>query len=137
MANYTSQPQAKPSKKKLPTYFVDGGTSNNGGQNQQSVICGTDSQGRELFFENVGDKTNNEAELLAIIKLLQTTKGDVHIICDSQLAVNLVQHSYHTKIDRLRVLLKQIQEFQRIFKITWKSRDKNKAGWLIESRLGL
>ena len=137
-SNSTLQKQVKASKKKLPAYYVDGGTSRNGDfGNQNSFICGTDSRGKELFFEQIGDKTSNEAELLAIIEILKSTKGDIHIICDSQLAVNLVQHRYHTKIDRLRNLLMEIQSCKRIFKITWKRRDQNKAGWLIEKRLGL
>lgn len=138
MLNLTPQKQTKASKKKLPVYYVDGGTSRNGDfGNQNSFICGTDSKGKELFFEQTGDKTNNEAELLAIVKILEKTEGDIHIICDSQLAVNLVQHRYHTKIDRLREPLMKIQNCKRIFKITWKRRDQNKAGWLIENRLGL
>ncbi len=134
------QPTNKTSKKTNPSYFVDAGTANNGQYgNQKSVICGTDKEGNILFFEEVGDKTINEAELLAIKKILEITSGDIAIKSDSNLAVKLVQHEYTTKIERLRTIVKEIQDLskERIFLVKWISRDFNKAGWIIEQRLGL
>ena len=121
------------------TFYVDGGTANNGQFGlQKSVICATGTSVKPLFFKDVGDKTNNESELLAILELLQTTKvKKLTILSDSQLAVHLVNKSWSTKIDRLKKILREIWVIEKQFTITWIPRKENKAGWIIEERLGL
>ncbi len=119
-------------------YYTDGGTRNNGSFGfQQSFICATDEEGNILFFEDIGDKTNNEAELTAILRLLEKTEGEIEIRCDSQLAVYLVRGRWKTRILRLKLILNKIKNLNRQFEINWISRDENLAGMVIEEREGL
>jgi ribonuclease HI len=124
--------------KQIPIYYTDGGTANNGQiGKQRSVICVTNEIGVELIFEEIGDKTNNEAELTAILKCIKLNDKPKIIISDSQLAVKLVKKHYHTRIPRLLTILNQIHEDKSFLNIKWKPRELNKAGWIIEQRLNL
>lgn len=120
-------------------YYTDGGTSRNGDfGNQSSVICASDSTGKTLFFKPIGDKTNNEAELLAILELLQTVRSKrLTIKSDSQLAVNLITKRWFTDIERLKEILRKIWVIEKNFVIEWIPREENRAGWYIEQQLGL
>jgi len=120
-------------------YFTDGGVAGNGNYGfQKAVICATDGNGKQLFFKDSGDKTNNEAELLAILELLNTVKQKkLHIYSDSQLAVHLIDKSWHTDINRLRTILLNIWCIEKQFTVSWIPRTENKAGFLIEEKLGL
>lgn len=121
------------------TYYVDGGVAGNGNfGSQKATICASNTKGKTLFFKSVGDKTNNEAELLAILELLQTTKSKkLTILSDSQLAVHLIDKSWHTDIDRLRNILREIWVIEKKFTVSWIPRTENKAGWVIEQTFGL
>lgn len=123
----------------MATFYTDGGTLNNGQfGKQKSVVCVANKTGKPLLFEQIGDKTNNEAELEAVYQLLfKIPRKKYSILCDSQLAVNLINKTYHTKIDRLQIILQKIFSLNKSFSITWIPRDNNKAGWIIESKLGL
>jgi len=116
-------------------YYADGGTKNNGrfGQ-QESFICAADEEGNILFLEDIGDKTNNEAELIAILRLLESTEGEIEILCDSQLAVHLVRGEWKTHLLRLKLILNQIKKLNRQFEIKWISRNDNLAGIVLEER---
>ncbi len=119
-------------------YYTDGGTRNNGQfGSQESVVCGVDDEGKILFLEEIGDKTNNEAELQAILQLLQSTEGHITIHCDSQLAVRLVKHQWNTHILRLKLILNKIKGLNRQFEIKWIPREDNLAGMVIEEKFGL
>ncbi len=120
-------------------YYVDGGVSGNGNFGfQKATICACDDMGKMLFFKDVGDKTNNEAELLAILELLQTIKSKkLTIFSDSQLAVHLIDKSWSTSIDRLLKILREIWIIEKQFTVSWIPRLSNKAGLIIEERLGI
>ncbi len=124
----------------MAIYWTDGGTKDNGGPHQESVICGVNSK-KTLFFHSIGNKTNNEAELSAILEILITSKAKrIHIYSDSMLAVNLIKHTWKTKIVRLLILLKDIDSQRKKyiqFDIDWIPREENRAGWVIEESLGL
>lgn len=125
--------------KKITIYYVDGGVSGNGNYgHQKGITCASDSEGKELFFNEVGDKTNNETELLAILQLLQTTRSkNLTIFSDSQLACHLIDKSWSTKIERLKIILREIWLIEKYFTVSWIPRESNKAGWIIEEKLGL
>lgn len=124
----------------MATYWTDGGTKNNGQAFQQSVICGTTKK-KTLFFLPVGNKTNNEAELLAILEILVTSRAKhVQIYSDSMLAVNLIKGIWKTKVSRLLYILADIKNQRKKyihFDINWIPREQNRAGWIIEKTLGL
>lgn len=124
--------------KTIKKYFTDGGTANNGDfGNQKSVICVTDEKGTVLVWKEVGDKTNNEAELLAILACLRLNNSPKLITSDSQLAINLCQKKWKTKIDRLNNILKEIWLEPCFADFVWETRDFNRAGWKIQEKLGL
>ncbi len=119
-------------------YYTDGGTKNNGKFGlQESVICAVDEEGKILFFEQIGDKTNNEAELTAVLRLLETIPGEIEIHSDSQLIVNFLSRNWKTKILRLKLILNKIKNLNRKFEIKWIPREDNLAGMVIEERTGL
>jgi ribonuclease HI len=123
-------------KPKRNSYFVDGGTSNNGYSNQSSIVCVTDRLGKVLVEKQIGNKTNNEAELTAILEAVKITPSP-HIYSDSQLAVRLLQRKYRTKISRLLKILKEIDETKNTFTISWIPREYNLAGYILEQKYGL
>ena len=66
------------------------------------------------FSENVGVKTNNEAEYLALIKginlCLENNISNVSIFADSELVVRQVNGDYKVKNERMAVLHKKTHE---------------------------
>lgn len=125
--------------KKAVVLFTDGGTKNNGQVGkQESIICCV-FQHRVLFLENIGDKTNNEAELTAILKALSLTspKKFATVFTDSQLAENLINKKWLTDKEHLLVILRQIWLLERKYEIRWIPREQNIAGHIIEERYGI
>lgn len=119
-------------------FYTDGGTLNNGRKGKQrSVVCVTDGFGDIFIWEEIGDKTNNEAELTAILRCLQENPNPINIISDSQLAVNLINGKWEGKEQRLKKIVQEIKDLNRKFKLIWQSRELNLAGYVIEERMGL
>ena len=113
----------------LKTFYTDGGTANNGQHgNQKAVICITNAKGKKLIFKDIGDKTNNEAELIAILECIKYHNKPLNIISDSQLAVNLVKHFWKTDKVHLQHILYQIWDTNIPIEIEWQPRENNKAG---------
>ena len=60
------------------------------------------------YKECIGDKTNNEAEYIALIKALELamkhTRKRVHIFMDSELVIKQMNGRYRVKADNLRPL---------------------------------
>lgn len=124
--------------KKIKSYYTDGGTSQNGNFGfQSSTICISNRFGKCLLLKNIGDKTNNEAELIAILTCLKLDNSPKTIFSDSMLAINLVNKKWKTKTDRLKNILDDIRSLNAEFNIFWIPREENKAGWIIEQHLGL
>ena len=124
----------------LPKYFVDAGTQNNGMVGFQKTWIAIVSEKDELILDKfIGDKTNNEGEILAIIEVLKNTernKESIHVFSDSKIAVGWATKG-KTKGARDRdsmaleayTLLKNTNS-----KITWIPREKNKAGFYLENK---
>jgi ribonuclease HI len=123
----------------MTTFYTDGGTANNGLYgHQRSVICVADGFGDCVIWEEIGDKTNNEAELIAILRCLEEWNLPCEIISDSQLAVNIINGKWKAKKPHLRALRDQILNLNRAdYSLIWKPREENLAGFIIEERLGL
>ena len=84
------------------------------------------------FSENVGKKTNNEAEYLALIKgieiCVESNFLNISIFLDSELVVKQINGDYKVKYDRMSILHKKTHELLSNLK-SWKIihilRDKN------------
>lgn len=119
-------------------YYADAGVSGNGtGILQQSVIAGFSNKLMFEVFE--GGFTNNESEMMAIIYTACCTPKNSVICSDSQLAVNLCNNKWKTKMPNLKLLkniAKNIINLKKI-KVIWEPREQNLAGIHIETKYGL
>jgi|TARA_B100001540_G_C15720898_1_gene603004 ribonuclease HI len=84
------------------------------------------------FSENIGEKTNNEAEYLALIKgieiCVENNILNVSIFSDSELVVKQINGDYKVKNDRMSILHKKTHELLsslRSWKVVHILRDKN------------
>jgi ribonuclease HI len=113
-------------------YYTDGGTTNNGTPQQLSRI-GVFKNGDLFHEENIGNKTNNEAEYQALIVALKDIKGHAVIYCDSQLIVKTFLGEWQTKEPRLAVLRDEARKFMNEkIAIEWIPREENIAGFYLE-----
>lgn len=114
------------------TLYTDAGATHNGFPDNMSYICVHDGQG-VLVDELVGNVTINVAEILAISRAA-TIAGELpaEIYSDSQLAVNLLTHTWRAKKPHLKELIASIDIPDNI-SLVWIPRDENPAGWHLES----
>jgi ribonuclease HI len=110
------------------------------------------TSGFQLHWEEIGDRTNNEAEYYALMKALNmiqekwpelasatTRKGmePVKVFSDSLLVVNQVKGVYEATDTRLRQLCDNAKAMMKklgTVKLEWISREENYAGQWIEER---
>lgn len=116
--------------------YVDGGTSNNGlfgFQKSRSVVFSD----KLLLDLEIGDKTNNEAELTAMI--LGIYFRPKKIFSDSQLVVNWANGKWKTKKSRLIPQVEMLRVLLSFSKpeVIWIPREKNLAGIYIEETYGI
>lgn len=121
-------------------YYTDAGTKNNGKfgyQETRIVIC--NDTGTVIHEEEIGDKTCNEGEVTALIWAMDNLPRPLHLMCDSQLAVNWAKGSYKTKIERLKPLIKKLRLAlaESEADLEWIPREFNLAGHYIEEKYGL
>lgn len=120
--------------------YTDGASKGNGSSSQRAQIAVYDESRRQIVVdESVGNRTNNEAEFLAILRALdyaiaQGMVGDVCIVTDSQLTCNQILGRWKVKAEHLRPM---VAACQRKLKeagahITWVPREQNHAGRYIE-----
>lgn len=132
--------------------YVDAGTKKNGQRGkQETTICVADTQGKIIFERYIGDFTNNEGEILAILAALlkvQTTQVK-EIYSDSVIAVNWVKkgwkvgreqkHARRVGVGIARRLVRYISLAHNLYILSepilvWIPREKNKAGWYLEDK---
>ncbi len=121
-------------------FFCDAGTKNNGRfGHQQTVVVVTDGTVKVLVEEWIGDKTNNEGELIAIARAAAKASRGSMILSDSDLAVKWVGGKYRTKIERLKPLIYDAMTATKAkdISVKWIPRDKNLAGHYIEQKHSL
>ncbi len=120
--------------------YIDGGSRGNPGPSAAAFVL-TDEDDNVLIEQGyfLGERTNNEAEYMALIELLRwlgkhkdfhKTKGDsVHVRCDSLLLVNQVTGTWKVKEPRMKELHAQVTELKKKqpFKLFIRhvTRDKN------------
>lgn len=117
--------------------YVDGGSKNNGLENQDATCC--------LVHEDtvvgtypLGSMTNNEAEFAALKKAYEyvTAQGfteSVIIWSDSRLVVNISNHSWHAQDPRMVAIAQELFSIEPPnTTVLWLPREKNKAGHVLE-----
>lgn len=138
----------------MPIYYIDGGSQGNEQRDRprraRIAIAYSESSDRidpgkiRIYWGEVGDKTNNEAEYLALLKTLdlvneqQAGPGAQVIRSDSKLVVNQVKGEWQVKEPRLRELNDRAKEaMQKLgsVRLEWVPRRENFAGLWIEGML--
>ncbi|MDE1812665.1 MAG: reverse transcriptase-like protein [Thaumarchaeota archaeon] len=93
----------------------------------------------ESFYKKVPDITNNQAEYMAIISVLQKFVGtgdEIVIYSDSKNTVSQLNHEYAINNDKLRSLAREAWDLVAKFsnlKIIWIPRNQNLAGKMLGS----
>ena len=144
----------------MPIYYIDGGSQGNQQKDRprsgRIAIAYSEASDRidpskiEIFWGTVGDKTNNEAEYLALLKALelisgriagrndQVPRGEVLIRSDSTLIVNQIKGQFQVKEPRLKELNQRAKDaLQNLdyVRLEWVPRRENYAGLWIEGVL--
>jgi ribonuclease HI len=93
----------------MKVYYADGGCLNNGTPDFYAYgsYCAEGMKPRKISFRFDEASTNNQAEYMALVKLLeelQTDKEMCEIRMDSQLVVNQVNNLWKVKDRNLRLL---------------------------------
>lgn len=108
-------------------------------------------QGRRVRERNVGDKTNNEAEYLALLETLSIISdkwgaggdrvphdtGPIIIRSDSELVVNQLKGSYKVKESHLKPLWEEARTLMARLgpvRLEWVPRERNYAGLWLEGK---
>ena len=93
----------------------------------------------ESFYKKESDITNNQAEYMAIISVLQKFVGtgdEIVIYSDSKNTVSQLNHEYAINNDKLRSLAREAWDLVAKFsnlKIIWIPRNQNLAGKMLGS----
>ena len=146
----------------MPTFYIDGqsiGNEKRGQTRRARIVIAFRWEGTapeaphvRVVSEDMGDKTNNEAEYHALIRLLSILEshlavgerdisrsmGNVRICSDSELLVKQVSGEYKVKEDRLRRLrdeAKRLLDGVRSVRLEWVPREENLAGLWLEGKI--
>lgn len=145
----------------MPIYYIDGGSQGNERKDRprsaRIAIAYSESTDRidpgkiEIYWRTVGDKTNNEAEYMALIEALKmisersdgldriaTVDEKLWIRSDSKLVVSQVKGEWKVKEPRLLELNDRAKEaLQKLgsVRLEWVPRRENYAGLWIEGLL--
>ena len=142
----------------MDVLYIDGQSVGNEQRNtlRQARIAivyepSSDLQSRRVREMSVGDKTNNEAEYLALLEALQIIsdrwaagggripdqKGPIVIRSDSELVVNQINGSYKVKEAHLKPLWEEARGLMASLghvKLEWVPRERNYAGLWLEGK---
>jgi ribonuclease HI len=99
--------------------YTDGASRGNPGPSALAFIFVQDGDIVHEQSEFLGEKTNIQAEYLAIIKALpealKITKGELYLFSDSEVVIKQLIGEYKVKKDHLRILRKQIFDLKKEF----------------------
>jgi ribonuclease HI len=144
-------------KCRLPVFYVDGQSMGNEQKTlprRAKIVVAYKEKPNSAFqirWEEIGDRTNNEAEYIALLKALgiieskwgaageASGKGaePIKIHSDSMLIVNQVRGSYEVTDVKLRQLcdnVKALMKKMSAVKLEWIPREENFAGQWLEDR---
>lgn len=111
--------------------YVDGASRGNPGPAGIGVVLKFDSK-IVCFKKFIGNKTNNEAEYLALLEGLKLAIGfnakKVKVFSDSELVIKQLRGEFSIKEGRLSKLYSEIKELERILDVEYFhiSRESNK-----------
>jgi ribonuclease HI len=105
-----------------------------------------------IFSEEIGNRTNNEAEYLALLRLLSIlsskmigTEGNimhsvdqVRVCSDSELLVKQMSGEYQVREERLKELrrdAKELMDKMGVVRLEWVPREENLAGLWLEGKI--
>lgn len=113
------------------TLYVDGAARGNPGPAGVGIYIKSDSKDILKEKEYIGERTNNEAEYIALILGLEKAAGfgkKIQVFSDSELLVNQVRSEFKVKQVHLKSLLEKVRQIQgrfESFDICHSSRDNN------------
>ncbi len=142
---------------RLPVFYVDGQSMGNEQKTlprRAKIVVAYKEKPNSAFqirWEEIGDRTNNEAEYIALLKALgiieskwgvtgeASGKGaePIKIHSDSMLIVNQVKGSYEVTDVKLRQLCENVKGLMKkmsAVKLEWIPREENYAGQWLEDR---
>ena len=142
----------------MPVYYIDGqsqGNEQNSLPRKAKIAIAyaesdTIDHGKfRIYWQPIGDRTNNEAEYYALLKALEliaekaTEKppsniGEALVRSDSKLIVNQVNGEWRVEDERLMELSSQAREMiEKLgsFRLEWIPREENYAGLWLEGKL--
>lgn len=122
-------------------FYADGATKNNGQFGcQRSYLSVLDDNEKILADEYIGDTTNNQAEVLAVLAALKHIARhkikNAEILSDSQLIVKALNYEREIKSELLKYYLIHARHLLQSTEssISWVPREENKAGWFLERK---
>ena len=102
------------------TVFTDGGARGNPGPAAIGGVIMRGSEPVEEFSTYVGEKTNNQAEYMALLAGLERaamhTDVDVEAVLDSELVVKQLNGEYRVKSPELKKLVQQVRHQEQRFR---------------------
>jgi ribonuclease HI len=143
----------------MPVYYIDGQSQ---GNEQNSLprkakiaiayvesLDTVDSGRFKIYWQAIGDRTNNEAEYYALLKALELIAGktsgkvpgnisEALVRSDSQLVVNQVNGLWRVEDERLMELSSQARDLIKkigLVRLEWVPREENYAGLWLEGKL--
>jgi ribonuclease HI len=142
----------------LPVYYVDGqsqGNEQNSLPRKAKIVIAyaesdmVDPGKFRIYWQAIGDRTNNEAEYYALIKALELIAekapgkvpgniGGALVCSDSKLVVNQVNGEWRVEDERLMELSSQAREMiEKLgsIRLEWVPREENYAGLWLEGKL--
>jgi ribonuclease HI len=142
----------------MPVYYIDGqsqGNEQNSLPRKAKIVIAyaesdmVDPGKFRIYWQPIGDRTNNEAEYYALLKALEliadraTGKAsgnlsDALIRSDSKLVVNQVNGEWRVEDERLMELSSQATEMiEKLgsIRLEWVPREENYAGLWLEGKL--
>jgi ribonuclease HI len=147
----------------LPIFYIDGESRGNEQnslpRNAKIAIAYTESPDKidpakfRIYWQPIGDRTNNEAEYYALLKALaligerwadkttgriQGNIGEILIRSDSQLVVNQVNGEWRVEDSKLIELSEEAKDSIRKIgsvRLEWVPREENYAGLWLEGKL--
>jgi ribonuclease HI len=142
---------------RLPVFYVDGQSVGNEQKTQPrhaKIVVAYKEKPNSAFqirWEEIGDRTNNEAEYIALLKALSIIESKwgvtreasgkgaepIKIHSDSMLIVNQVKGSYEVTDVKLRQLCENVKGLMKkmsAVKLEWIPREENYAGQWLEDR---
>lgn len=111
--------------------YVDGASRGNPGPAGIGVVLKFDSK-TVCFKKFIGNKTNNEAEYLALLEGLKLAVGvnakKVKVFSDSELIIKQLKGEFSVKEARLSELYSEVKELERMLDVEYLhiSRESNK-----------